>query len=159
MNQPFGFATGRSASWQAARFTSFIPCSLFLLLCCMRAVALEPWTAPESSAALKSPLPPQPEIIARGRSLYMDRCVDCHGKKGKGDGPGAADLERRPPDLTHQKISDQPEGALFWKITEGRKPMPAYGKKLTEEQRWQVVQFIRTFAAPAGNKNNKKQTP
>ena len=104
------------------------------------------WKAPENTAGLKSPLPPQPEVIAQGRALYMDRCVDCHGNKGKGDGPGAADLEHRPPDLGHKKMMEQPEGALFWKITQGRRPMPAYGKKLTEEQRWQLVQFIRTLA-------------
>ena len=34
---------------------------------------------------------------------------------------------------------------LFWKITEGRKPMPSTKKSLTEEQRWQVVNYIRTL--------------
>jgi len=44
------------------------------------------------------------------------------------------------------------DGELFWKISEGRRPMPEFKKRLTEEQRWQLVNYVRTFApkpAPA----------
>jgi len=40
---------------------------------------------------------------------------------------------------------------IFWEVTKGRRPMPAFADKLSDQERWQVVDFIRTFAAPAGN--------
>ena len=109
--------------------------------------AREPWTAPEQTATVTSPVPATKDAVERGKTLYLDRCVDCHGKKGKGDGPGAADLEVRPPDFSKPHVRQQPDGALFWKITEGRKPMPGYGSKLSEEQRWQLIRYLRSLPA------------
>ena len=41
---------------------------------------------------------------------------------------------------------DQTDGALFWKTTEGKKPMPEYSKLLKDDERWDVVNCIRTLA-------------
>jgi mono/diheme cytochrome c family protein len=106
-----------------------------------------PWVAPEPAAQQSNPLSSNKEAIARGKTLYQDRCVDCHGKKGKGDGPGAADLDSRPPDFSHPKVRQQTDGALFWKITEGRKPMPSYGRKLTDDERWALVAYLRSLSS------------
>jgi mono/diheme cytochrome c family protein len=46
------------------------------------------------------------------------------------------------------KISSQADGELFWKVTEGKKPMPTYRKLLTETDRWSVIDYIRTLAPP-----------
>ena len=113
----------------------------------LKASSLEPWTVPGEASSLKNPLPRESTILTQGRKLYEDRCVDCHGKRGRGDGPGAADLERKPTDLTDPKILSQDDGALFWKITHGRKPMPGYGRKLSEEQRWQIIHYMRSLAS------------
>ena len=40
----------------------------------------------------------------------------------------------------------QTDGAIFWKLTEGKTPMPAWGETLSEEQRWSVVNYVRTLA-------------
>jgi len=106
----------------------------------------EVWTAPPTAAQLKNPLPREDKILKAGRELYLDRCSDCHGDKGKGNGSGAADLEKQPTNFTDTKVHQQSDGELFWKITQGHRPMPGYGKKLTEEQRWQLVHFLRSFA-------------
>ena len=45
-------------------------------------------------------------------------------------------------------MSEMTDGELFWKLSEGRRPMPSFKKRLTEEQRWQLVNFVRTFAPP-----------
>ena len=103
------------------------------------------WTAPATAAETKPPFPAEPKIISIGRVLYEDRCSDCHGKNGKGNGPGGSDLEKSPTNFTDGKSLKQTDGALFWKITEGHRPMPAYKKKLSDEQRWQLVHFLRTF--------------
>jgi hypothetical protein len=56
-----------------------------------------------------------------------------------------------PSDLTDSaKIDKLTDGEIFYQITEGRKPMPSFKKKLTCEQRWQLVLLVRSFASPAG---------
>ena len=109
--------------------------------------ARDSWTAPEQVATLPNQAPATKEAIEHGKALYLDRCVDCHGKKGRGDGPGAADLEVRPPDFSKPHVRAQTDAALFWKLTEGRRPMPGYGSKLSEEQRWQLVAYLRSLPA------------
>jgi mono/diheme cytochrome c family protein len=107
----------------------------------------ELWRAPSDAAQMNNPLAQSKEVIERGKNLYMDRCVDCHGKKGKGDGPGAADLELQPPDFSQARVRQQPDGAFFWKISEGRKPMPGYARKLSEEERWALVMYLRSLSS------------
>jgi mono/diheme cytochrome c family protein len=104
------------------------------------------WVAPESEAKRENPMKADAATIEQGKKLFIDRCVECHGKKGKGDGSGAADLDIRPTDFTQKTFQEQSDGTLFWKTTTGKKPMPGYGKKLTEEQRWQLVLYLRRFA-------------
>ena len=113
--------------------------------------AKDAWTAPESAASVKNPLADNAAAVTAGKKIYEDRCADCHGSKGKGDGPAATDLDPKPGDLSKASMNDQPDGALFWKISEGKKPMPTYKSKLSEEQRWQVINYVRTLAP----KNNK----
>ncbi len=81
-------------------------------------------------------------------------CLPCHGPQGKGDGPASISLERngariRPGNLSDPRMWQQPDGALFWKITEGNTPMPAFGETLSEDQRWEIIDFVRTLAPPA----------
>ena len=111
-----------------------------------RARAGESWQAPETVAVMKNPVGSTEGGIAQGRKIYETRCADCHGAKGKGDGPAAADLDPKPGDLSRAAMNGQSDGALFWKVSEGRKPMPTYKSKLSDEQRWQVVTYVRTLA-------------
>ncbi len=70
----------------------------------------------------------------------------CHGQSGKGDGPGAAALEKKPADLVARVRAGETDGELFWKITEGRSPMISWKGSLSETQRWEVVNYIRSLA-------------
>ncbi len=103
------------------------------------------WNAPEVAKKNANPVQSNEVSIVAGKKVYVKECLSCHGKKGKGDGPSIATLEKSPGDLTLQKVQLQTDGELFWKITEGRKPMPSTKKALTEEQRWQVVNYVRTL--------------
>jgi mono/diheme cytochrome c family protein len=105
-----------------------------------------PWEAPPEAAEKKNPVPSDEKSIAAGKTVYTRQCVVCHGEKGKGDGPAAIALKTKPGDLSESAMWKQTDGALFYKITEGRGSMASYKKLLTEEQRWQVVNFIRTLA-------------
>lgn len=104
----------------------------------------EPWKAPAGADTLKSPFPPSPPVIREGENLFNTYCVSCHGKTGHGDGsPGKFKIE--PANFHSKAVTDQTDGALFWKMTTGRGMMPAYGAALSEEKRWQLIAYIRQF--------------
>ena len=84
---------------------------------------------------------------AEGRKLYASYCASCHGDKGKGDGLAGMTLKPRPANFKKDALQAQSDGAIFWKITEGRAPMAAYKGALTEEQRWQLVNYIRQLGS------------
>ncbi|MDP2695808.1 MAG: c-type cytochrome [bacterium] len=121
---------------------------LFLLIVSALALASddEAWKAPKRHARKKNPIEATAESISNGRSAFMKECMSCHGEKGRGDGPAAKDLEKKPGDLTDKSLLDQTDGGLFWKITTGRTPMPSFRSILTDEQRWHVVNFVRALA-------------
>ncbi len=113
------------------------------------AIAREEWKAPARASKKKNPVSADEKSVAQGRKFYIRECLSCHGDKGKGDGPSAKDLETKPGDLSDPKMWDQTDGALFWKLTEGRKPMPSFEKLLGDEERWHVVNYMRTLAPRA----------
>jgi mono/diheme cytochrome c family protein len=110
------------------------------------------WKAPARAAKKQNPIPADANSIAAGKVVYTKECFSCHGATGKGDGPAAAALEKSPGNLSDPKMWEQTDGALFWKITTGRKPMASYENLLTEEQRWYVINYVRTLAPRIGEK-------
>jgi mono/diheme cytochrome c family protein len=104
------------------------------------------WKAPTRAAKRKNPIAANDASIAAGKAVYLKQCLSCHGSCGKGDGPAAKDLPKPPHDLTDPAILAQSDGTLQWKITTGRKPMPAFETLLSEDERWQVVIYTRTLA-------------
>jgi len=106
------------------------------------------WKIPEEAKQRKNPVQPSPPAIAAARTIYGDKCVQCHGETGKGDGSDAALYYPAPASFADAKrMSMVTDGELFYEISQGRKPMPAFKKRLTEEQRWQLVLLVRSFAA------------
>jgi mono/diheme cytochrome c family protein len=104
------------------------------------------WKAPPSAANRPNPLAGNANATAAGQKLYVANCVTCHGSAGKGDGPGAAALEKRPADLTARIKAGETDGELFWKISEGRSPMISWKGSLSETQRWELVNYIKSLA-------------
>jgi mono/diheme cytochrome c family protein len=104
------------------------------------------WKIPEAARKMPNPVPRTAAAIAAGKSQFTTHCVECHGESGKGDGPDAMMYTPEPADLTDAHMMGMmTDGELFYIISEGHKPMPAFKDKLTEQQRWQVVHFVRTF--------------
>ncbi len=101
-------------------------------------------------AALKNPIPADVPSLARGQQVYAANCVACHGSSGRGDGPASAGLQPPPSDLQVHMAAGHSDGQLFDWITNGipGSAMPVFRYRLTEAQRWDVVNYIRTFAAP-----------
>jgi Cytochrome c len=107
-----------------------------------------PWIVPEEAKRMQNPLERSRANLPAAQRLYLDKCTECHGDSGKGDGSQAKMYEPRPTDFTDvahmHSVSD---GELFYKISEGHRPMPGFKKRFTEEQRWQLVLFLRSLAA------------
>jgi len=86
--------------------------------------------------------------VAHGASLYRIHCAACHGPAGRGDGPASAGLLQRPADLTAAHTNDHTAGDVFWWLTHGVGiVMPGFGGKLPEDERWDLINFIRALSA------------
>ena len=104
-----------------------------------------------ASAALVAPA--FGEDLAKGKKIYVDKCVKCHGEKGKGDGPKAEDLEKKPADHTDKaKMAKFTDEDLKKTVKEGKRPMPAFVKKLTEEQIDDLIAYVRSLAETTAQK-------
>jgi mono/diheme cytochrome c family protein len=133
--------------------------SLFALLLIVMVAAIvwtilqnRPWTVPEQAKLVKNPLTNSDAIRQSVRPLYHEKCSSCHGDSGKGDGHDASLYDPAPTNFSDTKqVSGVTDGELFYKLSEGRKPMPSFKKRLTEDQRWRMVLLLRSFAeSPAG---------
>jgi len=108
-------------------------------------IVQDEWVVPDKYVNMKNPTNPK-EDIAIGKSLYDKHCKSCHGKEGYGDGPKAADLKGDLGDFSTAEFQKQTDGALYYKITNGKGDMPEYIKKLPDdEDRWLVVNYMRTL--------------
>jgi mono/diheme cytochrome c family protein len=117
-----------------------------------------PWIVPEAAKQVANPLKPSQVDLPVARKLYLDKCAECHGDTGKGDGPQGRMYDPQPKDLTDAAhMNAVSDGELFYKISEGHRPMPAFRKRLTDEQRWQLVLFLRSLSssAPTGSASQK----
>jgi len=104
------------------------------------------WVAPKEADNVKNPLAGNTEILKHAKVIYTTNCAPCHGSKGKGDGVAAAGLAKKPADHSSDYVQKQTDGALHWMITEGHTPMPTFKTSLTDNQRWELVNYIRTLA-------------
>jgi mono/diheme cytochrome c family protein len=108
------------------------------------------WNAPAAAKNLQNPVPPTDDSITMGMMNYSTHCRSCHGERGDGKGERAEKLSVAPSDFTDAHAMGQlTDGEVFWKISHGRRPMPAFQDKLTEQERWQLVDYIRTLAGRA----------
>jgi mono/diheme cytochrome c family protein len=106
-----------------------------------------PWIVPAEAKLVQNPLKPSDVDLSGARKLYLDKCAECHGDRGKGDGSQARMYDPSPSDFTDAAhMNNITDGELFYKISEGHRPMPAFKKRLTEEQRWQLVLFLHWLA-------------
>jgi mono/diheme cytochrome c family protein len=105
------------------------------------------WDIPGDAKLRQNPIHASPQALDAARILYDNHCERCHGKTGRGDGADATKFSTSPRDLADtSRMRAQSDGELFYKISEGRRPMPEFKTKLTDEQRWQLVLLMRSFA-------------
>ena len=108
-----------------------------------------PWIVPEAAKQVANPLKPSQANLPAARALYLDKCAECHGDAGMGDGSQARMYDPPPTNFTDaQRMNSMSDGELFYKISGGHRPMPGFKNRFTAEQRWQLVLFLRSLAAP-----------
>src|SRR5262245_57008802 len=108
------------------------------------------WTIPEGGKEEKSPLKSSPDLVKKGKALFTQNCQKCHGPGGKGDGPDS-DKNQPAADLTDDfRYELNPPGVLYYKIMNGHPPqMPAFKSKLTKNDAWTLVEFVKSLRKPS----------
>ena len=97
--------------------------------------------------------------IVHGATLFARNCAVCHGPGGRGDGPAAASLAIPPADLTQAHLWAHSDGEMFWWLThgieapEGGMAMPGFAAKLTADDRWTLIDFVRANNAGAAKQD------
>lgn len=101
------------------------------------------WTAPGYANGLVNPFKDNENATAEGKKIFNQICVICHGMQGKGNGAAGLTLNPKPANFLAITVVNETDGAIFWKLTEGKAPMASYKDLLNENQRWQLVNYIR----------------
>ncbi|GAB3931178.1 hypothetical protein GCM10028804_42670 [Larkinella terrae] len=109
------------------------------------------WKAPVWADTLKSHFPTEPLTLAQGEELFMEYCSSCHGETGFGDGAAGRSLGSKPANFHDPEVAKQTDGALFWKLSNGRGNMPPFKDVFSDEQRWQLVAYLRKLTVPKTN--------
>jgi len=101
-------------------------------------------TIPTDIAGRINPL--GPGAATEGAKVFQNNCEPCHGSGGHGDGPASQALDPKPKNLAELQTTVE-DDYLFWRIKTGKPgtSMVAWQGVLTDEQIWQVIEFIRTF--------------
>ncbi len=109
--------------------------------------------APDEFESLTNPFVGDSQAIATGKAIFEDKCAECHGPEGKGDGPEAVFNNPKPADLANTEVmSGHSDGYLFWRVTKGgsmepfNSGMKAFEMSLDDNERWQVITYVRTLS-------------
>jgi mono/diheme cytochrome c family protein len=131
-------------------YRSFLVVELIIIIC-FSAISLningqsKPWLVPDEYKTLKNPVAKDKTSIKTGMALYIKYCASCHGKTGLGNGVKARGLKDFPGDFSGAEYQNQTDGEHFYKTKFGRNEMPKYEGKLSDEDIWDMVNYMRTF--------------
>ncbi|MDD4890674.1 MAG: cytochrome c [Phycisphaerae bacterium] len=93
-----------------------------------------------------NPVPLTVANVQRGRSQFDIYCIVCHGPRGEGNGPvTGANRFPAPPTLHTDQARGYADGTIFHIITKGTPKMPSYRDKLSPEDRWKVIYYVRAL--------------
>ncbi len=114
---------------------------------------LRHWTyvnhgVPKAYAGAQSTITPSSKELLAGAQLYTDHCAGCHGAKGLGDGKASLSLMPSPALLAYMiKRPISADEYLMWSIADGgtslQTAMPAFKDKLSKEDIWRIVAYMR----------------
>lgn len=112
------------------------------------------WLIPAGGKDETSPMASVPDAATRGKAVYVANCARCHGPEGKGNGSDSDHAA----DLTDELRFDiNTDGVLFYKVWNGHAiqlrtqvdDMPPFDGKLSRDQVWTVVEYVKSLRKPA----------
>jgi len=132
------------AAWWMDSQPSYKPYQAPVLLPPAGSVPVTGREAVSRSSDTKNPLTPTPVSLARGETLFSINCAMCHGHNSSERGPVGKKLKPPPPGLDHALIAKRNDAHIFKAISFGFGRMPPFKDKLTQQERWELVNFLRT---------------
>lgn len=136
-------------AWKAAPSTAWL---IGLLIPALIAIPIGLWSIvtftreATPGLTLTNPFLPDEASLKIGQQLFTENCAVCHGETGRGNGPAAAGLTLKPPDYGNGHLDIHTDGDIFYWIQNGisqGSPMPAFKDKLTDDQIWHLVNYVR----------------
>jgi copper transport protein len=136
-------------AWKVAPSTAWL---IVLLIPVLLAIPIGLWSIvtftreATPGLTLTNPFLPDESSLQIGQQVFTENCAVCHGEAGRGDGPAAAGLTLKPPDYGNGHLDIHTDGDIFYWIQNGisqGSPMPAFRDKLTDDQIWHVVNYVR----------------
>jgi len=104
---------------------------------------------PPEAAQKPNPVKPTEASLEAGKKFYSTQCVMCHGKEGDGKGDLAKEMDLKLRDYRQpEALKGLTDGELFYILSTGRGKMPGQGSRMPEEQKWNVVNYLRSLAKP-----------
>jgi mono/diheme cytochrome c family protein len=122
----------------------FLSSAIFVLSASLVAQP-KPWVVPANFKSKVNPIAKGDASNKAGLALYTKNCASCHGKVGLGDGVKARALKDFPGDFSKAEYQNQTDGDHFYKTKTGRGEMPKYEGKLSDDDIWNIVNYMRTF--------------
>ena len=123
----------------------FFVSATVLLLSTALVAQPKPWVVPANFKSMNNPVAKSDASTKAGLALYTKNCASCHGKAGLGDGVKARALKEFPGDFSKADYQGQSDGDHFYKTKFGRGEMPKYEGKLSDDDIWNTVNYMRTF--------------
>ncbi len=112
----------------------------FLLLFAFNADAQ--WDIPKDATDTKLPTKPTHKLVKKGKDTFNKSCIACHGTPGTGTNMAAINAtELGTADYQNKRNA----GEAFFQMSEGMGGMPAFKGQLSEEERWNVAYYIKSF--------------
>ena len=120
-------------------------CALLMLISFSAIAQPKPWIVPANFKTMKNPVAVGDISAKAGLALYTKNCASCHGRAGLGDGVKARSLKSFPGDFSKADFQKESDGDLFYKTKAGRDEMPKYEGKLSDDDIWNTVNYMRTL--------------
>lgn len=129
------------------RFVGVVAATIVMGLSAGASAQYAGWTIPDTAKSEKSAAKSPADAAKKGKTLYSSNCAKCHGSEGKGNGPDSDHAA----DLTDEFRTElNPEGVLYYKVWNGHQgDMPAFKSKLTKDDTWAVVEYLKVLRTPA----------
>jgi mono/diheme cytochrome c family protein len=123
----------------------FFVSSVLVLFSAALVAQPKPWVVPANFKTMKNPVAQGDASTKAGLAVFTKNCASCHGKTGLGDGVKARALKNFPGDFSKPDFQNLSDGEIFYKTKTGRDEMPKYEGKLTDDEIWNTVNFLRTL--------------